>query len=210
METIQKIQLTDTQIAKLDAGGVVSIPATWDDFLEFLNEASYRTDYHNGHIIVMGLAGFIHELLVGRIITLLTLLSKGKGFYVAGSNVGVLKTQGQKGYYNPDVTVVKGLPTFAGDSNAIITNPFLVVEVISESTAVYDYQHKLLKYAQIESIQTVIIVDRFDQSVMVSQRTEEPAVWTNTYYYQLTDVANAGLFELPLSEIFADLPEEGV
>lgn len=209
MQTIQKIQLTESQVAKLDAGGVVSIPASWDEFLDFLSETTYRIDYHNGHIIVMGLAAFIHELLVGRIITLLTLLSKGKGYYVAGSNVGILKTLGQKGYYNPDITVVKGLPAFAGDSNAIITNPFLVVEVLSESTATYDLHHKLPKYAQIESIQTVVFIDRFDYSVMVAQRTEQPNSWTNTYYYQLTDMAKVDQFELPLSEIFADLPEEG-
>ena len=113
------------------------------------------------------------------------MLSRGKGYYVAGSSVGVLKTPGKKGYYNPDVTVLKGLPAFAGDSDSIITNPFLLVEVLSESTAAYDLHHKLPKYAQIESIQTVVFVDRFDYSVMVAQRTDQPTIWTNTYYYQL-------------------------
>ncbi len=96
--TIQTVQLTEAQVDKLDAGGVVSIAASWDEFMEFLPESTYRTEYHNDHIIIMGLAAFIHELLIGRIITLLTVLSKGKGYYVAGSNVGVLKTIGKKGY----------------------------------------------------------------------------------------------------------------
>ena len=209
MEAIQKIQLTELQAAKLDAGGVVSIPASWDEFLDFLSETPYRAEYHNHQLIIMGLAAFIHELLVGRIITLLTVLSKGKGYYVAGSNVGILKTTG-KGYYNPDVTIVKGQPSFAPGSMAIITNPYLVVKVLSESTAAYDLYHKLPKYEQIESIQGVIFVDRFDQSVMISQRTDQPNAWLHTHYYQLTDLAKIDLFELPLSDLFADLPGENV
>ena len=209
METIQKIQLTESQVAKIDAGGVVSLPASWDDFLDVLSETPYRAEYHNHHIILMGLAAFIHELLVGNIIALLKSLSKGKGYYVAGSNVGILKSAG-KGYYNPDVTVVKGQPAFAAGSTAIITNPYLVVEVLSESTAAYDVYHKLPKYEQIESVQGVIFVDRFDQSVMISQRTDQPNAWLHTHYYQLTDLARIDLFELPLSELFADLPDENV
>ena len=209
MEAIQKIQLTEEQVATLAAGGVVAIPASWDDFLDFLPETPYRAEYHNHQIIIMGLAAFIHELLVGRIIALLTVLSKGKGYYVAGSNVGILKSAG-KGYYNPDVTVVKGQPAFASGSTAIITNPYLVVEVLSESTAAYDLYHKLPKYEQIESVQGVIFVDRFDQSVMISQRTDQPNAWLHTHYYQLTDLAKIDQFELPLSELFADLPDENV
>lgn len=207
MQTMQKIQLTEAQVTKLEAGGVVEIPASWDEFMEFLSETAYRTEYHNGHILVMGLAAFIHELLVGNLIALLKAVSKGKGFYVAGSNVGVLKAD-QSGYYNPDVTVVQGAPAFAANSNAIITNPFLVVEVFSESTAAYDYLHKLPKYVQIDSIQAVVFVDRFDTSVIVAERGNQPNVWTHTHYFKLTEVAKAGIFELPLTEIFADLPEE--
>lgn len=42
LETTQKIQLTDTQKAKLDAGGVVVIRASWDEFMELLPEINYR------------------------------------------------------------------------------------------------------------------------------------------------------------------------
>lgn len=208
--TIQTVQLTKAHIARLDAGGMVAIPASWDEFMEFLPESPYRTEYHNDHIIVMGLAAFIHELLIGRIITMLTILSKGQGYYVAGSNVGVLKTIGKKGYYNPDVTVVKGFPAFVAGSDSIITNPFLIVEVLSESTASYDLIHKMMRYKRIESVQGIVFVDRFDLSVMVVERTDQPNVWLQTDYENLSDTARIGLFELSLSEVFGDLPEEGV
>ncbi|AQG78670.1 Uma2 family endonuclease [Spirosoma montaniterrae] len=205
--TAQKIELTEAQVAKLDAGRMVAIPASWDEFMDYLPDAPYRIEYHNNQIIFMGLAAFIHELLVGNIIALLKSVVKGKGFYVAGSNVGVLKREG-RGYYNPDVTVVKGKPAFRSGSNAIITNPYLVVEVLSESTAAYDLSHKLPKYEQIDSLQEIVFIDRFELSVSTFRRTESPNVWTQTNYYQLTDVARIDLFDIPLQEIFADLPDE--
>jgi len=205
MQTMQTIQLTEAQVKELDEGGVVDLPASWDEFMAFLSETTYRAEYHNGRIIVMGLATFIHELLVGNLIALLKAVTKGTNFYVAGSNVGVMKAD-QSGYYNPDVTVVQGPPAFAADSRSIITNPFLLVEIFSESTAAYDYLHKLPKYVQIESIQAVVFVDPFASSVIVAERGEQPTVWTHTHYLNLTDLAKVGAFELPLKEIFADLP----
>lgn len=205
--TIQAVELTDAQIEKLDSGGSVAISASWDEFMGFLLQAPYRVEYHNKQIIIMGLAAFIHELLVGRIITLLTNLSKGSGYYVAGSNVGVLKAEG-KGYYNPDVTVVKGNPQFRPGSNAIITNPYLVVEVLSESTAAYDLYHKLPKYEQINSLHEIVFIDRFEQSVSTFRRTETPNVWTQTNYYQSADLVVIDRFSVLLREIFADLPED--
>jgi Uma2 family endonuclease len=205
--TIRKVALTKEQIATLDAGGMVTIPASWEEFMDFLPEAPYRAEYHSNHIIVMGLAAFIHELLIGRLITLLTNLSQGKGYYVAGSNVGVLKGEG-KGYYNPDVTVIKGNPQFYADSNAIITNPYLVVEVVSESTAAYDLYHKLPKYEQIDSLQEVVFIDRFDLSVSTFRRTKAPNVWIKTNYYQSSEQAIIDGFPILLSDIFANLPTE--
>ncbi len=70
METTEKIpltdkQLTEKQVAKLESGGVVAIPGSWDDFMGFLHETRYRAEYHNGRIIIMGLAAFYHDVLVG-------------------------------------------------------------------------------------------------------------------------------------------------
>ena len=170
----------------------MAIPATWEEFWEFLQETDYRVEYHNDKIIVMGLAAFIHELLVGQLITLLTNFYKGKGLLVVGSNVGV-KTDGlKKGYYNPDVTVVQGLPEFCGDSIAVITNPYLVVEVLSESTFNYHLHHKLAKYEKLESMFEVVFVDRFHREVQTFRRTDNPKVWTQTFFTQPDEPVRLG------------------
>lgn len=209
MDTLEKIRLTPAQEAALDAGGVVVIPATWEEFLEFLPETPYRVEYHNEHLIIMGLAAFLHEVLVMAIGHILSGFYAGKGFFIAGSNTGVKTNAVRKGYYNPDITVVKGLPAFWNDSIAIITNPYLVVEVLSESTRKYDLQEKLFKYQGIESLREVVLVDRFDREVIVVRRTDNPDVWTQTFYRRPeATVRIDDALHVPVAEVFAGLPEE--
>ena len=181
MESLEKIALSESQIQKIENGGFVTIEASWDEFMDFLEETTYRAEYSNGRIIIMGLASAIHELLVGYMITLLNIHYQFKGFLVFSSNLGV-KTNDQRGYFNPDVTVVKGQLEFYNQSNAIILNPYLVIEVLSEGTYQYDLNEKLFKYQSMKSVHEVIFVDRFDKVVVKFQKTDNPKVWTETIY----------------------------
>ena len=207
MQVIEKIRLTDEQVEALENSELVAIPASWEEFEEFLSETDYRIEYHNGQIIIMGLATFIHELLVSRIIYFLTGFYLGKPFYVVGSNAGIRK-ETKKGHYNGDVLVIKGKPIYQGKSRSIITNPYLVVEVLSESTLNYDLGAKRRKYEQMETLQEIVFVDPFDHEVIVCRRTAQANVWTETAYRVLTEPVNIDGFQIKLQEIFANLPEE--
>lgn len=72
MQALWKIQLTNEQVDMLKAGEVVELPASWEEFEDFLTETNYRIDYHDEKIIAIGLAKLIHEFLVIRLGYLLT------------------------------------------------------------------------------------------------------------------------------------------
>lgn len=86
MQTLEKVRLSDEQIATLETGKSVIVPASWEEFEEFLTETEHRVEYDNGQLIIMGLATFIHELLVIRLGSLLMGFYLGKHFYIVGSN----------------------------------------------------------------------------------------------------------------------------
>lgn len=207
MQALEKIQLSDEQVAQLEAGELVAIPASWEEFEDFLAETEYRVEYHDGQIIVMGLARLIHELLVIRLGHLLAGYYWGKPFYIAGSNAGIRK-DGKRRHYNGDVVVIKGKPEFQGKSRSIITNPYLIVEVLSESTFNYDLGAKRRKYEEMDTVQEIVFVDPFDKAVIVCRRTERPNVWTETSCSQSSETVSTDGFEIQLGEIFANLPEE--
>ncbi len=207
MHALEKIRLNEEQIEMLESDALIAIDASWEEFEDFLAEKDYRIEYHNGQIIIMGLARFIHELLVSRINYLLTGFYLGKFFYVVGSNAGIRK-DGKKGHYNGDVLVVKGKPIFQGKSRSIITNPHIIVEVLSESTLNYDLGAKRRKYEQMETLQEIVFVDPFDQEVIVVRRTEQANVWMETAYSSPGQLINIDGFQVLLSEVFANIPEE--
>lgn len=201
MELLEKIVLSDSQIQKIEDGGVVTVTASWDEFMDFLEETTYKAEYNNGRIIIMGLASAIHEYLVSWITTLLNIHYQRNNYFVFSSNLGV-KTNDQKGYFNPDVTVVKGKLEFYNQSTAIILNPYLVVEVLSEGTYQYDLNEKLFKYQSMKSIHEVIFVDRFDKVVVKFQRTNNPKVWTETIYDEENPEILIDTMSVKLNDIF--------
>ncbi|RZM22026.1 MAG: Uma2 family endonuclease [Pedobacter sp.] len=206
MQALEKIRLSNEQVDMLEAGELIAFPATWEEFEDFLAETDYRVEYYNGEIIIMGLATLIHELLVTQIIYLLKGFYLGKPFYVAGSNAGIRK-DGRKGHYNGDILVIKGNPNYQGKSKSIIVNPYLIVEVLSQSTLNYDLGAKRRKYEQIDTVQEIVFVDPFEKELIVCRRTEQVNVWTETLYNRLNESINIDGFQIPLSEIFANLPE---
>ena len=180
-ESLEKISLSEKQIQKIEEGGLVAIEATWDEFMDFLEETTYKAEYCNGRIIIMGLASAIHELLSSYINFLLVNHYQRNGVNVFGSNLGV-KTNNQKGFFNPDITVIKGKLDFYHNSTAIVLNPYIVVEVLSDSTKGYDLNEKLFKYQTMESLQEAIFVDRFDKIIYKFKRSDTPKVWIETIY----------------------------
>lgn len=59
----------------------------------------------------------------------------------------------------PDVMVIQGEPSFKLRSNCIITNPYLIVEILSPSTKNFDLSEKLPEYKLLNSLQQVIYVN---------------------------------------------------
>ena len=201
MELLEKITLSENQIQKIENGGFVTIEATWDEFMDYLEETTYKAEYSNGRIIIMGLASAIHEFIVSYMTTLLVNHYQFNGYNVFSSNLGV-KTNNQKGYFNPDVTVVKGKLEFYNQYTAIILNPYLVVEVLSQGTYQYDLNEKLYKYQSMASIHEVVFVDRFDKVVVKFQKTENRKVWTETIYDEENPDILIDTMNVKLNDIF--------
>jgi Uma2 family endonuclease len=72
----------------------------------------------------------------------------------------------------PDLTIVCGpLQTSPLDRNAV-TNPTVIVEVLSESTELYDRSDKWADYQRIESLRHYVLVSQQRRRVEVYSRTD--------------------------------------
>ncbi|HEY4158085.1 MAG TPA: Uma2 family endonuclease [Polyangiaceae bacterium] len=70
----------------------------------------------------------------------------------------------------PDVSVVCGELQRDPESDSTVTNPKLLVEVLSDGTAAYDRGEKLEQYKRIESLQVVLLFSQTSRRVELHER----------------------------------------
>ena len=67
--------------------------------------------------------------------------------------------------YLPDIQVVCGEPLFADDQKDMLTNPSLIVEILSKSTEAHDRGFKFGQRREIESLQEYFLVSQQEPRV---------------------------------------------
>jgi Uma2 family endonuclease len=128
-------------------------------------------------------------------------LERGCSMYASDMK---LRVQGIDNFYYPDVMVVCGQDD--GNLDAVYeTNPCLLVEVLSRSTAKIDRTAKQVAYTSIPSLRTYLIAEQTKRKVIVYQRGT--GGWINS---ELTgeggvDLPYLGL-TLTLGQIYRALP----
>jgi Uma2 family endonuclease len=106
--------------------------------------------------------------------------------------------------YYPDVSVECGRPDLGlQDDDLLAQRPTVLIEVLSPTTRNHDEKTKLPQYLEIDSVDTVALVDPDAETIRVVQRLG-PAAWKNEL------LATTGDLHLPLpgvtiprAEIFA-------
>lgn len=181
---------------------VVRVPASEAEYLDIAPEFPGKLEYYNGEIIAMSLAKLWHEVLVNGLGFLLEQYFRNRSYLVVNSNAGLQIPSREMGYYQPDLMVISQPPVFKAGSESIVTNPFLVIEVLSKSTYKYDKEDKLAGYKDVPTLQYVIYVAQDRPYLTVYERTDQPDVWLNTDYKSLDSVAKLGELTLPLREVY--------
>ena len=193
--------------------------STPEEYLVFEREADERHEWLDGLIYAMAGESPQHSLISANVITILNLQLRGKPCAVFSPNMKVysrlpLET-GLKGLFSyPDCLVVCGQPSFHDQRRDVLTNPQLVIEVLSPTTERYDRGKKFLRYQQNASLTDYVIVAQAYPSIEHYTRQAE-GKWVYSVTTDLT--ASVGLesiaCSLPLAEVydrieFSALPED--
>jgi Uma2 family endonuclease len=154
----------------------MSLPAprhryTFEEYLELEEIARVRHEYYRGEIYAMAGGTPEHAAMAAAITSMLgrQLERSPCRVYSSDLRVRVLAT-GLATY--PDVSVICGPSHRDPESATHVTNPKLVVEVLSSSTADYSRGEKLQHYQQIASLDAVVLVDHLGPCVDLWRRLE--------------------------------------
>jgi len=106
----------------------------------------------------------------------------------------------------PDIAIVCGPVNFAPENQDSIVNPKVIVEVLSPSTADYDYGGKFELYREIPSLQEYVLVSQKRTSVDVFRKPSEENFTLFTYrgLDASLDLETLNI-SIPLGEIYAGI-----
>ena len=162
------------------------------EYLEREDESLQKHEFHHGKIIPVSGASFIHNAIAVNVLTALTIATRKKDntFYVTNSDTKIWIEAIERFVY-PDAAVVFGPPHFFEKRKDIITNPLLVVEILSPGTQKKDRTSKFDLYRTLPSLEEYVLIDQ-DHPIIstfsLSQNWQETRVRGEDKQVSLTSV----------------------
>lgn len=143
---------------------------TFADYLRLERDSiNVKHEFLDGEIYAMTGGSPKHAELAVSISTLLLTQLRDRGCRVFSSDLRVrVPATGLAAY--PDVTVVFGELTFDPEDDDTVTNPRVVVEVLSPSTEKFDRGLKMRHYQQIPTLDAVVLVAQREPRIEVCSR----------------------------------------
>ncbi len=186
------------------------IQCTLEEYFELAEKSDVKLEYHDGTVVAMAGGTESHSLITTNVIGELRNRLKGGPCRVYDSNLRVSPATKRK-YYYPDALVVCGERQFDSKDprRLTISNPTLIVEVLSDSTEGFDRDKKFLAYIRAESLKEYVLISQQIPWVQTYLRQPDGS-WSFNFALGLESIAHLRSLQidLPLSEVYAqvDLP----
>lgn len=178
-----------------------------DEFLAFEEKSDVRHEYFDGEIFDMAGGTATHSLAKVNTTTALSNALKQGGCRVYDSDLMIKCPTGLRTY--PDASVVCEEPNFEGESEIVLLNPLVIIEVLSESTEAYDRGRKFDHYRTIPSLREYVLVAQ-DRAHVDHYQFQDYGIWTLRDYDSVQSAVKFPILEceIPLAEIYANVTFE--
>ncbi|HLO87251.1 MAG TPA: Uma2 family endonuclease [Nostocaceae cyanobacterium] len=132
---------------------------TPEEYLALEENAEYKSEYIDGQIIPMAGGTANHNRIAGNFYAVMNFAFRQKEYEVFNSDMRLWLPQ-KRIYTYPDAMIIVGEPEFYNNRTDIITNPQVIIEVLSKSTKGYDREDKFQAYRTIPSFQEYLLIDQ--------------------------------------------------
>lgn len=136
--------------------GVPTPRVSYEEYLRLQEESEVRLEYLRGEIFAMAGGTREHSALATGFIAAFMSARRGGPCFPYGSDLRVRIPETDRSTY-PDITVVCGRAEHAPEDRDAVTNPAVIVEVLSESTEKSDRGEKWAHYRRIASLRDFIL-----------------------------------------------------
>jgi Uma2 family endonuclease len=159
------------------------------EYLARERKAEFKSEFFDGEIFAMAGGSPTHSLIAANFVGEARQSLNGTPCVVYNSDLRI-KNQATGLYTYPDASIVCGDLEFDDEIKDTVTNPTVIVEVLSDSTEKYDRGRKSSHYRQIPSVREIILISQDEAHVERFVRRPEGG------WLLLEEQDLAGLFEL--------------
>ena len=174
---------------------------TVEAYLEIERSGLVKHEYYRGEIFALAGSSEAHNLILTNLLTSLNLQLRNRPCKVYPSDMRV-KIPKTGLYTYPDVSIVCGTPQFDDLKRDTLTNPLIVVEILSPSTEGYDRGKKFQNYRTVATLQEYILVSQ-DEYHIEHYINQNNGNWLLTSYDEINTSIHLKAIDCTL--IFEDI-----
>ena len=179
---------------------------TLEEYFELEKTSEARYEYWDGEVFDMSGVSPRHSLLESNLNLNLRLALRGRNCLVFPANARI-KVPSVPPYRYADLSVVCGNPVYetTGGIEAL-TNPILIIEVLSPSTEAYDRGDKFTYYKSIPSLKEYLLIAQHRPHVTQYVKQDDSS-WSYSEVNDLTAVLQLPSIgcELALADVYQDV-----
>ncbi|MGI4791791.1 MAG: Uma2 family endonuclease [Janthinobacterium lividum] len=141
---------------------MASLPKTRytpEQYLEIDRKAEHRSEYVNGEIRAMAGASREHNLIVTNLVRELSLRLRGQPCETYSNDMRV--TISLVRYAYPDVVIACNHPQFIDGQLDTLTNPSVIIEVLSSTTQNDDRSWKFAHYRRLATLTDYVMLSQY-------------------------------------------------
>ena len=142
---------------------------SYAEYLALEGRASQKHEFADGQMYAMTGGTTEHARLAAAVIREVGTALRGKPCAAFSSDLRVRIEATNRALY-PDASIVCGKLERASDDAHAVTNPTVIVEVLSDSTEAYDLGDKFAQYRRLPSLREVVFVSQRETRIEVYTR----------------------------------------
>ncbi|MBY0507284.1 MAG: Uma2 family endonuclease [Bryobacteraceae bacterium] len=190
----------------IEAMGDAAIPKiSVEQYLAIDRVAELKSEYHDGEMFPMAAGSMEHASIGPRFCSeVLAKLPAGCRLFQAPLRVRVSPSK----FLYPDLLVICGKPALTDEHHDTVTNPKVIVEILSPSTADYDAGGKFRLYRELPSFEEYLLISPDTPMVEIFEKTAN-GTWnlrTVRGPGAVVGINTLGI-EFPLASLYADLED---
>ncbi len=179
------------------------LPITAAEYLEGELRSEVRHEFVDGRVYAMSGASRRHNEISLDLASALQAHLRGGPCrtYIEAVKVQIADDLGES-YYYPDVFVA----CEPGDDDShVVSNPKLIIEILSDSTSRFDRGDKLTNYKRIASVEEIVLIEQEWPEILVFRRSER---WKRNLYTQFETIVRLDSigYSAPLAAFYQSNP----